>query len=269
MGLFNWLKKEQSKSSEEVKKENENSLLLAMPMFENGEKYSIEAVLHYLREQGEYEIEGTDYNDTTAVLTANGTMFAIAFMPTAIPRNDIENTAQYAYNWKTVLEDCKAVDSHAIVSVLEGTMDVVERHVLLSRILYAILVTTPSCVGIYQGSQTLLIPREQYLDYEEEIKEGKIVVPLWIYIGLRSTEEGNSIYTYGLRAFDKQEIEVVNSALELEELYSFLVNISSYVIGSNVVFKHGETLGYTTEQKINIISSAGVFVEGETLKLEM
>lgn len=62
---------------------------------------------------------------------------------------------------------------------------------------------------------------------------------------------------------------MIDSALPLEELYSFLVNICSYVIGSDVVFHHGETLGYTAEQKINITSSKGILVDGETLKLEM
>ncbi|WP_060875018.1 DUF4261 domain-containing protein [Myroides odoratus] len=271
MGVLNWLKKDKPQPEKEmpITTEQEASLLLAMPMFEKGGTYSIEAVLQHLHAEWGYQVEGTDYDNTTAVLTVEGTMFAIAFMPAPIPTEDIQNTAQYAYNWENVLEDVQDVDSHAIVSVLSGPMDTVERHLLLSRILYAIIATTPSCVGVYQGSQTLLIPRAQYLDYYEEMKEGKVLVPLWVYIGLRSTAEGNSIYTYGLTAFGKQELEVIHSHLELEELYSFIVNICSYVIGSDVVFKHGETLGYTAEQKINITSSTGVFVEGETLKLAM
>ncbi|WP_410880057.1 DUF4261 domain-containing protein [Myroides sp. DW712] len=272
MGLFNWGKKnkpEPAKETNENGEEQEDPLLLAMPMFEKGEHYSIEAVLAYLTQNWDYEIEGQDYDDTTAVLTTQGTLFAIAFMPAPIPKDDVQNTAQYAYNWPSVLEDIQEVDSHAIVSVVSGSMDIIERHLLLSRILFAIMATTPSCVGVYQGSQTLLIPREQYLDYEEELAEGKVMVPLWVYIGLRTTEAGNSIYTYGLNAFGKQEIEVIDSALPLEELYSFLVNICSYVIGSDVVFQHGETLGYTAEQKITITSSKGIQVEGETLKLEM
>jgi len=272
MGLFNRSKKSKPESTKDrngEREELEENLLLAMPMFEKGGHYSIEAVLTYLTQAWGYKIEGQDYNDTTAVLTTAGTMFAIAFMPAAIPTEDIQHSAAYAYNWPSVLEDIQDVDSHAIVSVLSGDLTIVERHLLLSRILFAIIATTPSCVGIYQGSQTLLIPREQYLDYQEELALGKVMVPLWVYIGLRTTDAGNSLYTYGLRVFGKQEIEVIDSALPLEELYSFLVNICSYVIGSNVVFQHGETLGYTAEQKINITASKGILVEGETLKLEL
>ncbi|WP_233266205.1 DUF4261 domain-containing protein [Myroides fluvii] len=48
---------------------------------------------------------------------------------------------------------------------------------------------------------------------------------------------------------------MVHSVLALGELYSFLVNFCSYVIGSNVVFRQGETFGYAAEQKMNITSS--------------
>ncbi|MNY58126.1 hypothetical protein D3C86_1944270 [compost metagenome] len=55
----------------------------------------------------------------------------------------------------------------------------------------------------------------------------------------------------------------------MEELYGFILNITSYIINSNITFKDGETLGYTEDQKIKITSSKGQFVEGQTLKLEM
>jgi hypothetical protein len=72
-----------------------------------------------------------------------------------------------------------------------------------------------------------------------------------------------------LSGFGKQELEVVDSKLKLEELYNFIVNISAYVVGSDVTLRSGETLGYTNDQKIKITSSKGKFIEGESLKLEM
>lgn len=64
-------------------------------------------------------------------------------------------------------------------------------------------------------------------------------------------------------------MEILNSQIEIEELYGFISNIIAYVIDSNITFRSDETLGYTAEQKIKITSSQGKFVEGQTLKLEM
>jgi hypothetical protein len=130
-------------------------------------------------------------------------------------------------------------------------------------------VATTNCLGVYQGSQSLLIPREQYLDSAEALKSDKIPLDLWVYIGIRKGENGNNAYTYGLTAFDKLEIEFINAKLDLGEMHGFLGNICAYVIKSNITFKSGETLGYTAEQKIKITESKGQFVEGQTLKLEM
>lgn len=51
MGLFNWLKKEKPQPEKETPSTTaqEDSLLLAMPMFEKGGTYSIEAVLQNLQ----------------------------------------------------------------------------------------------------------------------------------------------------------------------------------------------------------------------------
>ena len=70
-----------------------------------------------------------------------------------------------------------------------------------------------------------------------------------------------------MTAFGKQEIEIINSKLSLEELYEFVANIATYVIDSDVTLKSGQTLGYTEDQKVKITSSKGVFVDGESLKL--
>jgi len=72
-----------------------------------------------------------------------------------------------------------------------------------------------------------------------------------------------------LTAFGKQEIEIINSKLSLEELYEFVANIATYVIDSDVTLKSGQTLGYTEDQKVKITSSKGVFVDGESLKLDL
>ena len=103
----------------------------------------------------------------------------------------------------------------------------------------------------------------------EELKNNGTPIVLWVYLGLRKTGSGNSVYTYGLTEFGKQEMEVINSKMDLEELFDFVGNICTYVIENDITFNSGETLGYTAEQKIKITSSKGQFVDGHSLKLEM
>ena len=67
----------------------------------------------------------------------------------------------------------------------------------------------------------------------------------------------------------KMEMEVIDSKIGLEEIHELMSNIASYVIGNNITFNNGETLGYTEAQKIKITRSKGQFVDGQSLKLEI
>jgi hypothetical protein len=41
---------------------------------------------------------------------------------------------------------------------------------------------------------------------------------------------------------ERQEIEIINSALDLEELFDLAANIVSYIVGSDVTLKSGRHL---------------------------
>lgn len=264
MGLFDIFKKKGTAPSAQP----ESKTLLTMPMFNNGEQYNLNSVLENLKNFWGLNVTDLQGDDNTAVFRVNGQMIAIAYMPAQIPWGDIEGAAQYAYNWQTAIQDLKEHNGHAIVSMMPGSESAVVRYRIFSKVLCAIL-STSNAIGVYQGSQTLLIPKVQYLDFVTELKDDGTPIPLWVYIGLRGSQSGNSIYTYGLSVFGKQEIEVIDSKLKLEELYNFILNISAYVIGSDVTLRDGETLGYTADQKVRISSSKGKFIEGDSLKLEM
>jgi hypothetical protein len=261
MGLFDIFKKKETKNKN-------GELLLAMPLFKNGDTYSLQKIVTHLQDFWGLKVTDVYGDDGNATLSIEGELVGLAHMPAPIPGDDIEGTLQYAYNWPTAKQDLENYDSHAIVSVLPGNKSPLEQFRLLSKLLISLL-TTSNAVGIYQGSQTLLIPREDYLESTEALKNGEVPLMLWIYIGIRKSEEGNSLYTYGLEYFGKKEMEIIHSKAEISVLFDLMVNIASYVIGSNVTFRSGETLGYTAEQKIKITASEGQLVDGISLKLDI
>lgn len=193
-------------------------------------------------------------------------MVAIAHMNVPIPSGDIEGTAQYSYNWQTALEDTKDHKSHLIVSLMQGGQDQIKRFKIFTQVICSLLRTTNS-IGVYKGNQSLLIPKDDYLNEAEAMNEEYLPLNLWIYFGLRVTDNGNSAYTYGLKEFNKTEVEIVNSQKSLEDIREFLFNITHYVLDYGVSFKDGQTVGGSEEEKIAISFSKGQFVDGDTFKL--
>lgn len=261
MALFNFLK-----NKKRPKEAKQNEILLAMPMFNDGKNYELNKVIANLKTFWNLDITNIEGDDQICTFNINGVTVAFAAMPFPIPEDDIKGTAHYAYNWPTALQDLEKHTGHTIVSVMQSEHTAIERFRILSKVLGSILATSEA-IGVYQGSQSLLIPRAQYLNDIEELKEDGVAIMLWIYIGLRTSAAGNSAYTFGLKDFGKTEMEIVESNLSMEELFNFLFNITSYVIGNDITLKDGETVGATTEQKILIKTSKGKFIDGESLKL--
>jgi hypothetical protein len=268
MGLFGLFgKKEKPEETKNKKVEGKSNILLAMPMFTSNETFDITKVKSHLKNHWGLKIESEDGEDSS-VMTINGEMVAIMNMPASIPAADIDGAAQYAYNWPKASEELKLMTSHAIVTMMSGNGTQVERYKLFTKVL-ASVASTSNCIGVYTGSQTLLTPKGQFVDNAQSLHEDAIPVSLWIYIGLRKSDKGNGAYTYGLELFGKRELEVVNSSMQLEQLYDFIYNISSYVLSSDVTFQSGQTLGFTADQKINITLTKGTLVEGQVFRLDM
>ena len=64
-------------------------------------------------------------------------------------------------------------------------------------------------------------------------------------------------------------MEIINSAMDSEELYYFLLSILQYILKDDVLLKDGETIGFTEDEKIKIRESKAVYLEGNSLKLEL
>jgi len=261
MGLLDLFKKKEERPKE-------NPLLLSMPMFNGDNSYSLQEIVLDLKEFWDVDVTDVEGDDNTATFRINGELVAIAKMPAPIPQEDIESTANYTYLWNNVLEECSEHTSHAIVTVLTSETDVVDRHIIFTQ-LNASILRTSNAIGVYKGTQTLLLPKALYLDFADLLFQEMLPVQLWVYIGLVSDENSNSAYTYGLKEFGKTEIEVLESDMQRSDLYDFVVAVTSYIIGYEAVLLDGQTIGFTEEQKIQITESKARFLEGNSLKLKV
>lgn len=278
MGLFDFFKKKEVKETvEESVKENtppkkKNNTLLAMPMFNNNGYCNIKKLGEHLETFWGFKIEDMDRsgNNESVVFDIDGCTIGMVNIEMPIPSEEIENTAKYAYYWKTVLEDVKHHTSHAIVTMMAGNEKSTEqRAIIFSKVLSSILMISDDAIAIYKGMQTLLLSRDFYLNSVDTLKENELPLLNWVYFGLIPSEKGNSLYTYGMDVFDKQEMEILNSKQKLPDIMDYMTDICAYLIDKNQVFKDGDTFGRTADEKTKITASKGVYLEGETLKITL
>ena len=86
--------------------------------------------------------------------------------------------------------------------------------------------------------------------------------------GLYRREGGLCAYTDGMRAFGRDEMEVLDADAEPGDLRGFLLDIADYVLENGVALQDGETIGFGEDQRLSITRSAGVWHQGMTLKIQ-
>jgi hypothetical protein len=187
-------------------------------------------------------------------------------MDIPIPGDELEFPSQISYLWPEAKDLTPTHKGHIIISVSSTTDNKLNMFKNFTKVASTVLTNTNS-LGIYLGNQTLVLPTDFYVGGAKSMTDEELPLLNWIYFGLRKENGKNSGYTFGLKEFGYDELEILNSSNPIEEIQSMLFNISHYIIQGNVELNDGETIGLTEDQKIKIEKSQGVQVEGTTLKL--
>lgn len=198
------------------------------------------------------------------VFSMEGMLAAVSLMPAPVPNREAEENAAYNYLWPQAVDNAKAHRAHLLVAVLGQDAPLLERGKLFVKLMSACC-KQPNVLGVYT-SGTVFQP-EFYQGFSEVMLDGELPVFNWIWFGLSQSERGVSAYTYGLDAFGKDEIEVLDADAQPGVLRDFMSCIAAYVLEENVVLRDGETIGFTEDQHLSITRSPGVFRPGMTLKL--
>lgn len=208
-----------------------------------------------------------DVEDGNLVFDIDGRMAVISLMPAPVPGGEAEFNAESNYFWKGAVEAAKEHQAHLFVSIFaEENCDPIDVGKLFVKLASSCL-KQENATAIYTTG-TVFEP-EMYCAVAEDMKEDEDSYPIldWVYFGLYQNEDGMNGYTYGLKAFGKDEVEVVKSSASPSQLHEFLYNIASYVLYDDVQLKDGETIGFTEDEYLPITKSAAAALEGETLKI--
>lgn len=268
-----------AKSAEERK--GEAGTFVSYVLLEEA-KWDKEALLRDLKETWGIEDEGPDDDgedddeaeddeedeedsDDTLVINYRGAMIAVSFMPAPIPGDEAAYMVTNNFMWENGFEQVKKHTAHILIAVVGKDAPVTENAVTLVKAVVSAC-RQEGVLGIYTGD-TVLEPK-YYLHFAGMIDEGMFPLYNLVWIGLHNSEKGLCGYTSGMRSFGYDEMEVLDSSAEPDELLDFFASIASYVITEDVILRDGETIGFSAEQRLPITKSPGVAVEGDSLKIE-
>lgn len=216
----------------------------------------------------DWNIELPGNNDGGSLVAMMGDItLVVALMPTPVPNEEAEYYASANYMWKNAVEAAKSHKAHILVSVLGKDADLLEAGKLFTKIVSSCL-KQDHAIAVYTDGA--VFQPQFYREVASFMQQDKDALPIldWVWFGVCRTDEYTGIYTYGMRKFGKEEMEVYATNANLNDVRDFLLDIVTYVLDSDVTLKDGDTIGFSEEQKLRVTLSDAVALGGKSLKLE-
>lgn len=210
------------------------------------------------------EAEEDEDGGDTLIFDVDGMTAGVSLVPCPVPRGEAVERAKCNYLWGEAVEAARAHRGQLVVTVLAEGKDL-RAAAMLQVKLVCTACRQRGTLGIYANG-TVYDP-DFYLGYGGLLREGELPLPDLVWVGLYREESGLNAYTDGLRAFGKDELEVLASRAQPDQLRSLLYEICDYVIEQDAVLFDGETIGTSEEERIPITRSVGVWHDGMTLKI--
>ncbi len=74
---------------------------------------------------------------------------------------------------------------------------------------------------------------------------------LWIDFRIEANDDGTlRLFTTGMKAFDKMEIEIPRSGHKARELLDFAYSIADYILSRGAEIRDGHTVGRCADEKV-------------------
>ncbi|TKX32964.1 DUF4261 domain-containing protein [Campylobacter aviculae] len=205
-----------------------------------------------------------NFNQDGVIFYHKNMLVTLGLIKNPIPNEEAEYYAKFNFMWKDALEETKKHKAHLLVAVLSQTESKLEQAKLFTQVASACL-QDQNALGFYTGG--VVLEPKFYIENAKMLQENRLPVYNWIYVSVYPSEDGINAYTYGLRNFDKLELEVINSKLTEKELFFTIYDIVLHILTYNIDSKDLNTLKFEDGKNIQFLKSEGISVEGESLKI--
>jgi len=249
------------------KAEEKSMTSVSFVLLENPE-INFEKLAKDMLDDWQIELPIDDVRDEK-MLTAevNGMMVAISLHEVPIPNGEAVENAKTNRFWEDAIPAAERHQAHIMIAVLPLGNSLVDTANLFVKICASCL-RQPSALAI-NTLGSVLEPISYIESAKYHVESGTFPVMNLVFFGIYTSDQKTwSGYTYGLEDLGKQDIEILNSMQNPNEIMGFMIDISAYLMDSDVTLRSGETIGFTAEQKLAITESKGVAIGGKTFKID-
>jgi hypothetical protein len=194
--------------------------------------------------------KAAEARESTLAFPLGGNTAAVALMPAPIPWSRLEGPCATAWWWPEAARKMRSHNSHLLVALGGDEGDAARRSVVLTHVLAAVA-DHVDAAGIFWGGGALVHDPTVFFDEARRASPEKFPLHLWIDFRIEQNDDGTlRLFTTGLKALDKLEIEIPHSRHVPTELFDFAYSIADYQLSLGGVIRDGHTIGRRDDEKV-------------------
>jgi len=210
-----------------------------------------------------------EWQDGNLVFPFRGGQLAVSLMPAPIPWSSLEGPCATAWWWPDATKAMRRHTNHFLVALVGGTIEAVERRVILTKVVSAVVADTDA-VGIYWGEGTLVHEPAAFLQGASTASGLDIPGTLWLDVRVEKNPDGTlRCFTTGMAPLGFLEIEVEKSTLSQDELMAFIGDTACYIVNNRLQIPDGDTMGRTATETYQVRHGPSMFDRAKVMHLVM
>lgn len=131
-----------------------------------------------------------DWDDGNLIVPLRAGQLISSLMPRPIPWSELEGPCATAWWWPDAAPRMKEHKYHFWVTLIGGEIEPVERRLILTRAVTAIIGATDA-IGVYWGEGTLVHEPKEFVRQATSATPDNIPGPLWIDVRVEHNDDGS------------------------------------------------------------------------------
>ena len=188
--------------------------------------------------------------ETTLAFPWGGSMAAVVLVPAPLPWSNLEGPCETAWWWPEARASMRGHDSHLLVALGNDDGDPIRRSLALTH-LTAAAATHVHAAGIFWNGGGLVHDPQVFLAEARNASPTKLPLYLWIDFRIENNDDGTlRLFTTGMKALEKLEIEIPRSRHTAQELLDFAHATAHYLLARGAEIRDGHTVGCSEDEKV-------------------
>lgn len=223
-------------------------------------------LLNALKNDWKIKADSVSTADKTLTFNVQGITVMLAQLNYPVDPIEIRAAAQLSWLWPNGTEEALKHQAQIVISVIGNADKSLELHKLFTKVAAAVLENTHA-VGVYMGSQYLLLQKGFYLSAAHNLSDSQsLPIYCWIYFGRPGS---GGAYTFGMSEFGLKEMEIVKSSHPEADVHSTMYDVVYSLIKYNTRLHDGESAITEEGQKIPVKQARGAFLQdSDVLQLQ-